>query len=524
MKNTMKKYFNILIILSILVAASCSQEEAMEPKFTLDTNKVTISDGNAGETDILLSSNVDLVAEVSEDDVSWLSATVSRRCLTLSYSVNDSGEERSANVLVKAGELQQVVLVVQSVYIPPKEGYEVGDLVDEGRGVIYWVDPADKNIAKAISVNRVKGKKWSTDGSAAGTNWFVNGSENAQKLKGEKYEAALWCAAMGDGWYLPARDEMLEIFEIYNGTTVTDATVAQPGSITDQEKASRTAFDALLTAASADAMNTAGDTANGDSYWTSTESETDPSMVYYIRFGKFLNEPISKTSTSRYTRCVKVYGDYEYGPEPELPDSEEPEQGGDEPGQGGDNPGGDNPDADNPGGNVGDLAVGNVWNEGSKVVGVVFWVAEDGKSGKIVSLNRTKTTIAWSTVGNEYLGAGSKSDGATNTAILKASSQAADIPMLEFCKELGDEWYWPACMELNKVYPVKDIVDSALSANGGMPFGTDQYWSSTEFETAPKYASHVRFDKDYYGGEKDEINKTGNTKRYGRCVKKIELQ
>ena len=185
MMNTMKKYLNLLLIVSALVAVSCSQEEVVEPKFTLDTNKVTISDGNTGETDILLSSNVDLVAEVSEDDVSWLSATVSRRCLTLSYSVNDSGEERSANVLVKAGELQQVVLVVQSVYIPPKEGYEVGDLVDEGKGVIYWVDPADKNIAKAISVNRVKGKKWSTDGSAAGTNWFVNGSENAQKLKDE---------------------------------------------------------------------------------------------------------------------------------------------------------------------------------------------------------------------------------------------------------------------------------------------------------------------------------------------------
>lgn len=494
----------------------------MEPKFTLDTNKVTISDGNAGETDILLSSNVDLTAEVSEDAAVWLSATVSRRCLTLSYSVNDSGEERSANVLVKAGELQQVVLVVQSVYIPPKEGYEVGDLVDEGKGVIYWVDPADKNIAKAISVNRVKGKKWSTDGSEAGTNGFVNGSENAQKLKGEKYEAAQWCAAMGDGWYLPARDEMLEIFEIYNGTTVTDATVAQPGSITDQEKASRTAFDALLTAASADAMNTAGDTANGDSYWTSTESETDPSMVYYIRFGKFLNEPISKTSTSRYTRCVKVYGDYEYGPEPELPDIEEPDQGGDEPGQGGDNPGGDNPGADNPGGNVGELAVGSVWNEGSKVVGVVFWVAEDGKSGKVVSLDATATTVAWSTEGQNYLGANSKSDGASNTAILKASAEASSMPILSFCAELGETWYWPACNELAAIFNVKTAVDAALSVNGGTAMGTNQYWSSTEFNAEnPLLAIHVKMDNGYIGGVADGVKKTGSTKRYGRCVKVV---
>ena len=496
----------------------------MELKFTLDTNKVTISDGNAGETDILLSSNVDLTAEVSEDAAVWLSATVSRRCLTLSYSVNDSGEERSANVLVKAGELQQVVLVVQSVYIPPKEGYEVGDLVDEGKGVIYWVDPADKNIAKAISVNRVKGKKWSTDGSAAGTNWFVNGSENAQKLKDEKYEAALWCAAMGDGWYLPARDEMLEIFEIYNGTTVTDATVAQPGSITDQEKASRTAFDALLTAASADAMNTAGDTANGDSYWTSTESETDPSMVYYIRFGKFLNEPISKTSTSRYTRCVKVYGDYEYGPEPELPDSEEPEQGGDEPGQGGDNPGGDNPGGD-VGGNGGDLTVGGVWFEDSKAVGVVFWVAEDSKAAKVVSLERTSTTVAWSTVGQTFLGADSKADGASNTAILKSSAEASSMPILEFCAGYGGDWYWPACNELLDIYNVKASVDAALTSNGGKAFGADQYWSSTEFKDEyPLYAAHVNMEKGYVGAPADQVKKTGATKRYGRCIRKIELK
>ena len=153
----------------------------------------------------------------------------------------------------------------------------------------------------------------------------------------------------------------------------------------------------------------------------------------------------------------------------------------------------------------------------------MYWVAEDGTSAKIVSLSRTSTTIAWSTVGGEYLGAGSKSDGAANTAALKASSQADAIPMLDFCESLGEGWYWPACLELNKAYLVKDAVDAALSANGGTPFGTDKYWSSTEFEEAPKYASHVRFDRDYVGAAGDEINKTGSTKRYGRAVKQVAL-
>ena len=523
--NAMKKYLNLLLIFSMFVTASCSQEENMEPRFNLDANKITVSDGNAGETDILLSSNVDLIAEVSEDAAGWLSATVSRRCLTVSYTVNDSGEERSGNVLVKAGELQQVVLVVQSVYVPPKEGYDVGDLVDAGKGMVYWVDPADKNIAKAISVNRVKGNKWSSDGVASGANWFVNGAENAQKLKDAKYEAALWCAALGDGWYLPARDEMLEIFEIYNGTSADETTVAQPGSISDQEKTARSAFDALLAVASADAMNTAGDTANGDSYWTSTESETDPSMAYYIRFGKFLNEPISKTSTSRYTRCIKVYGDYVYGPEPELPDSEDPGQGGDEPDQGGETPGGDNPGGDVGGGNVGELNVGGVWYEDSKAAGVVFWVAEDGKAAKVVSLDRTSTTVAWSTVGQTFLGADSKGDGASNTAILKASAEASSMPILSFCAEHGEGWYWPACNELLAIYEAKSYVEPALTSNGGTALGTDQYWSSTEFNAdCPLYAAHVKMENGYIGAPADQVKKTGATKRYGRCVMKVELK
>ena len=520
----MFKKLSFIFMLAIAAMVACT-EDAPTPKFTLDSNMVTLNDGASGATDILLSSNVDLTATVEEGASAWLSAEVSRYSLKLTYSQNDSGAERSGNVLVSAGNLQQTVTVVQPAYIPPKVGYEVGDVVDEGKGMVYWVDASDSKIAKAVSLTRIKGKLWSTDAASAGADKFVNGPANAEKLNDAKYEAASWCSAMGDGWYLPARDELVELFEIYNGKLAAETTVAQPGSISDAEKAARTAFDAMLAAASADAMNTAGDSANGDSYWSSSESEADASAAYYVRFGKFLVEPIAKSSTSRYTRCVKVFGNYTYGPEPELPapgegGGEQPDQP-DQPGEGGENPTPDQP-GDNPGGNV-TIAVGDPWKEGDATVGIVVWVAEDGTSAKIVSLKRTASTIAWSTVGGEYLGAGSKTDGAANTAALKASSQAADIPMLAFCANLGEGWYWPACNELNAVYHVKAVVDDALKANGGDEFSEDQYWSSTEFESAPKYASHVRFDRDYVGAAADQINKTGSTKRYGRAMKSVVL-
>ena len=518
----MFKKLSFVFLLAIATIVACTQEDPT-PKFTLDTNKVVLKDGAEGSTSVLISSNVDLTAQVESDGATWLSAEVTRRSLKLTYALNDTGTERSGNVIVSAGNLQQTVTVVQPAYVQPKVGYEVGDIVDDNKGMIYWVDASDKKIAKAVSLIRIKGKLWSTDAVQVGADMFVNGAANAEKLNDEKYQAAAWCSAMGEGWYLPARDELVELFEIYNGKSAAETTVAQPGSVSDEEKAARASFDALLAAASADAMNTAGNTANGDSYWSSSESEIDASMAYFVRFGKFLFEPIAKSSTSRYARCVKVFGNYTYGPEPEIPEAGEdplPEQ------PGGENPGGEQPDlpgGENPGGNT-SVAVGTPWKEGNTTVGVVFWVAEDGKSAKIVSLNRTSTTIAWSTVGEEYLGAGSKSDGAANTAALKQSSQADNIPMLDFCENLGEGWYWPACLELNKAYLVKDVVDAALTENGGTPFGTDQYWSSTEFEDAPKYASHVRFDRDYVGVAQDQINKTGAAKRYGRGVKKVEIE
>lgn len=519
----MFKKISFMFLLAIAAMAACT-EDAPAPKFTLDTNMVTLTSGEAGSSNVLLSSNVDLTASVEADAASWLSAEVTRRSLTLTYTLNDTGAERSANVIVSAGNLQQTVTLVQPSYVQPKVGYEVGDVVEDGKGMIYWVDASDSKIAKAVSLTRVKGKLWSTDAAAAGADKFVNGPANAEKLSDAKYEAAAWCSAMGDGWYLPARDELVELFEVYNGKPAAETTVAQPGSISAEEKAARASFDALLIAASADAMNTADDSANGDSYWSSSESETDALQAYFVRFGKFLTEPIAKSSTTRYARCVKVFGNYTYGPEPEVPEAgEDPDP--DQPG--GDNPGGGQPEPDQPGGETpggsASVAVGDPWKEGNATVGIVYWVAEDGTSAKIVSLSRTSTTIAWSTVGGEYLGAGSKSDGAANTAALKASSQADAIPMLDFCESLGEGWYWPACLELNKAYLVKDAVDAALSANGGTPFGTDQYWSSTEFEDAPKYASHVRFDRDYVGAAGDEINKTGSTKRYGRAVKQVAL-
>ena len=193
------------------------------------------------------------------------------------------------------------------------------------------------------------------------------------------------------------------------------------------------------------------------------------------------------------------------------------------------------------------IAVGDVWKDGENAVGVVFWVSEDGQSAKIVSLERTETTVAWSTAENPaFNGAESASDGKSNTSILKASSEASLMPILSFCTSLGDGWYWPATNEFRDLFEVyngtsyssatvatpnkitdpekaaRESFDKILTDNGGTALNTadkgtngDAYWSSREWDAT--HGGYIRFGKYYIGG-KTEGSKTQTT-RYGRCMK-----
>ena len=44
------------------------------------------------------------------------------------------------------------------------------------------------------------------------------------------------------------------------------------------------------------------------------------------------------------------------------------------------------------------------------------------------------------------------SDGAENTAMIRASEIASETPAIEFCDAHGEGWYWPAMDEMLKLY------------------------------------------------------------------------
>ena len=104
--------------------------------------------------------------------------------------------------------------------------YKVGDLYDENgkRGVVFEVS-ADGKHGKIVSFNETK-LKWANSEfdsweEEIGADSETNGAVNMAVVQcipnwREKYPAFAWCADLGEGWYLPAINELKAIYSIRN--------------------------------------------------------------------------------------------------------------------------------------------------------------------------------------------------------------------------------------------------------------------------------------------------------------------
>ena len=100
--------------------------------------------------------------------------------------------------------------------------YKIGDYYDDGKkqGVVFEVT-ADGQHGKIVSpTESSKEIQWSSDKKEQkrliGADDKYNGASNmakVQQIEGwrEKYPAFAWCADLGEGWYLPAIEELREI-------------------------------------------------------------------------------------------------------------------------------------------------------------------------------------------------------------------------------------------------------------------------------------------------------------------------
>ena len=100
----------------------------------------------------------------------------------------------------------------------PAKTYKVGDYYDDGKkqGVVFEVT-ADGQHGKIVSLTESSEKliwsKWSAILCLIGADDKYNGANNMAKVKQikawrKKYPAFAWCADLGEGWYIPAIEEL----------------------------------------------------------------------------------------------------------------------------------------------------------------------------------------------------------------------------------------------------------------------------------------------------------------------------
>lgn len=104
---------------------------------------------------------------------------------------------------------------------PAEKTWKVGDYynVDGKEGVVFWVDETGKH-GKIVSMDQAE-LQWCTDdeyhkkltGIATDSSNGLNNLRSIMKIAAwkDKYPAFAWCADHGDGWYLPAIDELKEL-------------------------------------------------------------------------------------------------------------------------------------------------------------------------------------------------------------------------------------------------------------------------------------------------------------------------
>lgn len=155
--------------------------------------------------------------------------------------------------------------------------------------------------------------------------------------------------------------------------------------------------------------------------------------------------------------------------------------------------------------------IGDYYNEDGKQ-GVVFEVSKDGRHGKILSLDCTKTRWNAHKVkgceykGNSKTGANDLNNGKKNADIILAREDAGLYLAFLWCREKGDDWYLPSQNELRKIYEMKDMLNETIEREGAERLSSGiVYFSSTEYpyeteKTSAKlnFTAGVRMDNGFY--------------------------
>ena len=158
-----------------------------------------------------------------------------------------------------------------------RSAYEVGDLItiDGVQGVVFFANDA---VVRVVSVTETN-CKWGVNNNYASASNEYYGAVNLATIKSKQgyidnYPAFVWCEALGDGWYLPAKNELSLISSVKENINTT------------------------LTANNL--VEISGD------YWSSTDNINDGSGAHILNFDERKWNYEFKNTTN-LVRAIKVF-------------------------------------------------------------------------------------------------------------------------------------------------------------------------------------------------------------------------
>ncbi len=153
----------------------------------------------------------------------------------------------------------------------------------------------------------------------------------------------------------------------------------------------------------------------------------------------------------------------------------------------------------------GTYKIGDIYSENG-MKGVVFAVEQNGKHGKILSLDEAELSWCRSSewVKKIEVGCFNRTDGEENMKkITSFLGWEENYPAFKWCRDKGDAWYLPAKEELSQfALSEREAVNAALASEGAKLIPNvgeaGRYWSSTEYDAASVWHAYMRYGLEYY--------------------------
>lgn len=325
--------------------------------------------------------------------------------------------------------LQKEMLLPVRAFSPfgekPAKRFTVGEIynADGITGMIYWVAD-DDSYARVISLTE-QPATWGPIGTTVGASSLVDGKGNTDAVRAadqslSSYPAFKTCADKGEGWYLPALNELQSIAE------------------------NRAQINALLSRHGATFLTDIY-------YWTSSEYENDAPNSAYALLMTDATPLASSKSASRMTRPVAMVGDVP-GPQASYAIGDPFIEGGE--------------------------VIGIVCQiEEGGAHGRILGLTNVKETGRINAMWDKRANS------DNYviIGANNADDGMANMQAARANDpELANLSVFRVCADKGADWYLPSLTEMQSVYDNKATINAAMRANGGSTLDENDYWTSTE--------------------------------------------